>query len=115
MQINEVFLFSTLYAIYRLKMLTLYRAGMITLLPRDAIRSAAYTGTAPVRYFCLETVHPLKCRGNYIATSNNTPRPLLAVPNVTAHPCLFRFFFFVLFVFLLLLPLMANKVVCEGE
>jgi len=25
---------------------------------------------------------------------------------------LFRFFFFVLFVFLLLLPLMANKVVC---
>jgi len=26
---------------------------------------------------------------------------------------LFRFFFFVLFVFLLLLPLMANKVVCD--
>jgi len=79
MQINEVFLFSTLYAIYRLKMLTLYRAGMITLLPRDAIRSAAYTGTAPVRYFCLETVHPLKCRGNYIATSNNTVIGTLAV------------------------------------
>jgi len=57
-------------------------------------------------------VNPLECRGNYIATSNNMkllhwplmsgcyswyseeetgrgpspPRPLLAVPNVTAHP-----------------------------
>jgi len=53
--------------------------------------------------------NPLECRGNYIATSNNMklvhwplmggllhlvqrggdwagPRPLLAVPNVTAHP-----------------------------
>ena len=37
----------------------------------------------------------LECRGNYSATSNNTklahwpgvpPRPLLDVPNVTAHP-----------------------------
>ena len=63
---------------------------------------------------CGEIINPLKCRGNYIATSNNMklvhwplmgglshlvqrggdlagrgpspPMPLLAVPNITAHP-----------------------------
>ena len=54
--------------------------------------------------YCVVVVNPLECKGNCSATSNNmklvhwrllhlvqqgghwTPRPLLAVPNVTAHP-----------------------------
>ena len=39
----------------------------------------------------LTSINPLDSKGNYSATSNNTklaapPSPLLAVPNVTAHP-----------------------------